>query len=266
MALLADSHAHLIDKAYRNDSAKVIERALDSGVKLIINLGYDIKTSLRAVEMADRYPFMYASAGVHPHEAERAPKNYLDKLRELAVKKKIIAIGEIGLDYYRDLSPRKKQQEVFRKQLKLAQEVELPVIIHDREAHQEVLDIVREEQGGKNSGVFHCFSGDWEMAQQCIEMGFYISIAGPVTFKNSRSLQEVAKKIPLDRILVETDCPYLTPVPYRGKRNEPAYVKYTVEKIASLRGMNWEEFAQAVYKNTQKVFRLSKNNSESPQG
>lgn len=257
MTYLADSHAHLIDKAYRNDSAEVIQRALDSGVKLIINLGYDIKTSLRAVDMADRYPFMHASAGVHPHEAERVPHDFLDKLRELAQEKKIIAVGEIGLDYYRDLSPRKKQQEVFRKQLKLAQEVGLPVIIHDREAHQDVLEIVKEEQGGKNGGVFHCFSGDWEMAQECIEMGFYISIAGPVTFKNSCSLQEVAQKTPLNRILVETDCPYLTPVPYRGKRNEPAYVKHTVEKIASLREMKWEEFAQAVYENTQNVFNLN---------
>ncbi len=257
MAFLIDSHAHLIDRAYRRDSTEVIQRALDTGVKLIINLGYDMKTSLRAVEMAERYPFMYACAGVHPHEAKRVPTGYLDQLRELARKKKIVAVGEIGLDYYRDLSPRKKQQEVFREQLKLAQEVSLPVIIHDREAHQEVLAVVREEQGGENSGIFHCFSGDWEMAEECIDLGFYISIAGPVTFKNSRSLQEVAQKTPLERILVETDCPYLTPVPYRGKRNEPAYVKYTVEKIAALRGMKWEEFAMAVYENTKRLFHLN---------
>lgn len=256
MTFLADSHAHLIDKAYRNDSKAVIQRALDIGVKLIINLGYDIKTSSRAVDMAQDYPFMYASVGVHPHEAARVPKDYLQNVKELALNKKNVAIGEIGLDYYRDISPRKKQQQAFREQLQLAQEMRLPVIIHDREAHKEVLKIVREEQGGKNGGVFHCFSGDWEMAQQCIELGFYISIAGPVTFKNSDSLREVAQKVPLHRLLVETDCPYLTPVPYRGKRNEPAHVKYTVETIAALRGMKWEELAQVTYTNTKKCFQL----------
>lgn len=256
MDYLADSHAHLIDKAFRKDEEKVIKRAREEGVRLIINLGYDLRTSLAAVNLAQDYPFIYASVGIHPHEAARVPDNYQERLKGLSKKEKVVALGEIGLDYYRDLSPRNKQQEVFREQLRVARELAFPVIIHDREAHQDILKILQEERGGSNGGVLHCFSGDWEMAKKCMEMGFYISIAGPVTFKKSEKLQEVAKKLPLDRILVETDCPYLAPVPFRGKRNEPSYVKYTLEKIASLRGMKEEELARATYDNTRKVFRL----------
>ncbi|RQD76006.1 MAG: TatD family deoxyribonuclease [Candidatus Syntrophonatronum acetioxidans] len=256
MASLADSHAHLIDKAYRRDEKEVIQRALDKGVKLIINLGYDLRTSLAAVKLAQDYPFIYASVGIHPHEAGKVPENYQERLKKMAQREKVVAIGEIGLDYYRDLSPRKKQQEVFKEQLRVARELKYPVIIHDREAHEDILRILEEERGGEYGGVLHCFSGDWKMARKCIDMGFHISIAGPVTFKKSDKLQEVAKKLPLDRILVETDCPYLAPVPFRGKRNEPSYVKFTLEKIASLRGIRWEDLAQATYENTKRVFNL----------
>ncbi len=256
MTYLADSHAHLVDKAYKKDEGEVVQRAYDNGVRLIINVGYDLKTSLASVDLAGDYDFIYTAAGIHPHDAKNVPDNYQDRLKKLAGKDKVVAIGEMGLDYYRDMSPRKVQQEVFREQLMVAQELKLPVIIHDREAHEDVLKIIEEEEGGKNGGVFHCFSGDWTMAKRCLELGFYVSIAGPVTFKNSKTLQEVARKLPLDKILVETDCPYLTPVPFRGKRNEPAYVKYTAEQITSIRNMNWEELALATYENTKRVFNI----------
>ncbi len=256
MVSIADSHAHLIDKAFKSDEEEVIKRAQDKGVRLIINLGYDLKTSLAAVKLAEDYNSIYASVGIHPHEAGKVPDNYQERLKKLAQKEKVVALGEIGLDYYRDLSPREKQKEVFRELLRVAREIRYPVIIHDREAHDDILKILEEEKGGENGGVLHCFSGDWNMAQKCIDMGFYISIAGPVTFKKSDKLQEVAKKLPLNRMLVETDCPYLAPVPFRGKRNEPSYVKFTLERIASLRGDRWEDLAQATYDNTRRVFNL----------
>ncbi len=256
MVSIADSHAHLIDKAFKRDEEEVIKRAQDKGVRLIINLGYDLKTSLAAVKLAEDYNSIYASVGIHPHEAGKVPDNYQERLKKLAQKEKVVALGEIGLDYYRDLSPREKQKEVFRELLRAAREIRYPVIIHDREAHDDILKILEEEKGGENGGVLHCFSGDWNMAQKCIDMGFYISIAGPVTFKKSDKLQEVAKKLPLNRMLVETDCPYLAPVPFRGKRNEPSYVKFTLERIASLRGDRWEDLAQATYDNTRRVFNL----------
>lgn len=256
MVYLADSHAHLVDKAYEGDREEVIKRAADNSLKLIISLGYDLKTSYAALNLAERYDFLYTAVGVHPHCAKSVPLDYRERLKELASREKVVAVGEIGLDYYRDLSPRKKQQEIFREQLRLAQEVRLPVIIHDRDAHQDVLNIIKEEAGGRYGGVIHCFSGDWEMAAECMELGFYISIAGPVTFKNSETLQDVARKLPLDRILVETDSPFLSPVPFRGRRNEPVYVKLTVEKIAALRGMRWEDVAQATFENTRRVFKV----------
>lgn len=256
MAYLVDSHAHLVDKVYKGDRQQVIQRALQGGVKLIINLGYDLQTSSSALEMAEQYPFMYAAAGIHPHGAKNVKTGYLEDIKGLASREKAVAVGEIGLDFYRDLSPRHRQEEVFREQLRLARILKLPVIIHDREAHQEVLDIVEEEEGGQFGGVFHCFSGDWKMAEKCLELGFYISIAGPVTYKKSATLREVARRLPLDRVLVETDCPYLTPVPFRGKRNEPAYVRFTVEEIATLRNMQWEELAGFIYDNTRRLFNI----------
>ncbi|OAT86151.1 hydrolase TatD [Desulfotomaculum copahuensis] len=234
----------------------MLDRARAAGVVLIINAGYDLPSSRRAVDLAAEYDFIYAAVGVHPHEVAGLPADYLDTVRELSRQAKVVAIGEIGLDYYRDLSPREVQRRVFREQLALAKELNLPVVIHDRDAHGDVLDILRKDGAGPGGGVLHCFAGSLEMAAACLEMGFYISFAGPVTYPNARRPKEVAAAVPLERLLVETDSPYLTPQAHRGKRNEPAYVRYVAEQIAALRGIAPAELARAATANARRVFGL----------
>lgn len=251
-----DTHAHLNDRQFAQDLDQVLERASKRGVTYIVNVGYDLDASRVSVELAQRYAKVYAAVGIHPHDAADVKEETYDSLRFLATKPKVVAIGELGLDYYRDLSPRDKQKEVFRRQIALARELKLPVIIHDRDAHGDMLGILRQEKAGDVGGVMHCFSGSWEMAKQCLDMGFYISLAGPVTFKNAKRPQEVARRVPIDRLLVETDCPYLAPEPYRGKRNEPAFVTEVVERIAELRNMSAVELAYRTTENAKKVFGI----------
>lgn len=251
-----DTHAHLYDPAFDEDREEVINRYREAGGKELICVSFDLDSISKAVELAEKYDFMYASAGVHPHDAKGIPGNYLDLLFDWGRHPKVVALGEMGLDYYRDLSPRETQRRVFREQLSLAREIGKPVIIHDREAHEDLLDILRKDGVGEAGGVMHCFSGDREMARECINLGFYISLAGPVTFKNARKLKEVAASVPLDRLLVETDCPYLAPEPRRGRRNEPAFVKYVVEHVAQLRDMAPDELASATGANARKLFGL----------
>lgn len=254
--VFVDTHAHLVDEAYDGDRKEVIHRAGAAGVTRIVNVGYDLDSSRSSVALAGEYDFVYAAVGVHPHDAARAPADYLEKLSELARGQKVVAIGETGLDYYRNLSPRLDQQRVFREQLALARDLELPVIIHDRDAHGDLLAILRRDGLGRAGGVLHCFSGSWEMARECVRMGFYISIAGVVTYPKSTRLKSIAVNLPAERLLVETDCPYLTPEPRRGRRNEPAYVRYVIEHIAGLRGVPAAELALITTENARRLFGL----------
>lgn len=254
--ILFDTHAHLNDEQFAADLPEVVERAREAGVTRIALVGYDFPSSLEALKIAKRYEGMYAVIGVHPHDASTLDEEILTKLKVYAKEPEVVAIGEIGLDYYRDLSPREVQQDAFRRQIRLAGELKKPIVIHDRDAHGDTVQILREEKAGKNGGILHCFSGSWEMARQCMTLGFHISIAGPVTYQNAHKLLEIAKLVPLDRLLVETDCPYLAPHPFRGKRNEPARVRLVAEKIAELRRIPLEQLAAATTKNALEVFHL----------
>ncbi|HHU33556.1 MAG: TatD family hydrolase [Zhaonellaceae bacterium] len=254
--MLFDTHAHLNDEAFTEELEKVLVRAQEAGVGSIANIGYDLPSSRRAIEIAKLYSSCYAAVGIHPHDAKSVTDKTYDELEKLLQEPKVVAVGEIGLDYYRDLSPRDKQQAVFREQIQLAKEYKLPITIHDRDAHGDILEIIKEEQAGEYGGILHCFSGSWEMAKVCMKLGFHISLAGPVTFKNARKLQEIALKIPLDFLLLETDCPYLAPEPYRGKRNEPAYVAEVAKFIADLKNMELKELARITTSNAKIVFRL----------
>lgn len=253
--MLFDTHAHLDSGQYQDDREEVIARARDAGVGLICNVGYDLPSSRRSIAIARDHEGIYAAVGVHPHDASTLDEGALDALRSLAGDPRVVAIGEIGLDYYRDLSPRKVQKEAFRRQIALARQLKLPIIIHDRDAHQDVMAVLREEGARNAGGIFHCFSGDAAMARECLELGFHIALGGPVTFSNGGRAQEVARVVPPDRLLVETDCPYLAPAPYRGRRNEPAYVRLVAEKIAALRGLDPEELAAGTTENALRLFR-----------
>jgi len=250
--MLIDTHAHLDLAEFDRDRPAVLERAWANGVDYIINIGFDLASSRRSIALAAQQPRIFAAVGVHPHDAAKADNSTWAALPDLATAPKVMAVGEIGLDYYRDLSPRPVQQAAFRRQIRMARELNLPIIVHNRDAHADTLRILKDEKAGE--GVLHCFSGSWEIARECLELGFYISIAGPVTFTNAPKLQEVAQKVPLDRLLVETDCPYLAPVPHRGKRNESAYVRLVAEKIADLRGLPLAELAAATSANARRLF------------
>jgi TatD DNase family protein len=255
--ILFDTHAHLNDTGYNNDRDEMIQRARQAGVVHIVNVGFNLASSRESLKLADRYDLIYAAVGIHPHDAAEAGPGYLEELEKMAAHPRVVAIGEIGLDYYRDLSPRPVQRKVFTEQMALAKKLQKPIIIHDRDAHGELMDILRKERLGPAGGVMHCYSGSREMARECLAMGFYISIAGPVTFSNAARLKEVAAGIPPDRLLIETDAPYLTPAPYRGKRNEPAHVLYTAQEVARLRGMETEDLAKMCTGNGRKLFRIA---------
>ena len=254
--MLIDSHAHLDDERFDKDRDQIIKSLKEEGIELVINPGADVGSSIKAVALAEKYPNVYAAVGVHPHDAKTMDENTIDLLRSFTNREKVVAIGEIGLDYYYDNSPRDIQRKRFREQLDLAKEVGLPVIIHSRDAAKDTFDILKEAQDGTLKGVMHCYSGSVEMAREYINLGFYISLAGPATFKNARVAMDVAKVVPIDRLLIETDSPYLTPEPHRGKRNEPAYVRYVAGTIAELRGMTFEELARKTAENTKRLFNI----------
>jgi TatD DNase family protein len=251
---LIDSHAHVHFPHFDADRDAVIERARQAGLVAIVDIGTDLASSRAALALAEQHDFIYATVGVHPHDAKTVDQKVLDELRSLARHPKVVAIGEIGLDYYRDLSPRPIQRRAFADQLALATELELPVVIHSRDAHDDVLATLRDWDG---VGVMHTYAAGPERLDDVLAMGFYIGLSGPVTFSNARRLREVAEMVPLDRLLVETDCPYLTPEPHRGKRNEPAYVRYVVEAVARARGVSTENTANATTENTRRLFGLS---------
>ena len=256
---LFDTHAHLgLESFYDKDLEEVLARADGAGVKFIATVGIDLEESRKAVAIAAGHERVYAIVGVHPHEAKGVTDATLEEMARLARHEKVVAYGEIGLDFYRNRSPRRAQIAVFRDQIRLARKLGLPIVIHDRDAHEETLRILKEEKVDEVGGIIHCFSGDVRMAWDCIAMGFLVSIPGTVTFKKAKQVHDVVREVPLDYLLVETDCPYLTPVPHRGKRNEPAYVRYTAEAVAELKGLSLGEVAAATTQNALRVFGLDR--------
>lgn len=254
--MLIDSHAHLDDRRFDKDRDKLIKRLKEDDVDIVINPGADFLSSVKSVKMSEDYDNVYAAVGIHPHDAKSMDDETINVLRDLAKKGKVVAIGEIGLDYHYDNSPRDIQKKRFREQIKLAKELNLPIIVHDRDAHKDTFDIISDEFDGKLTGVIHSFSSSVEMAKKYIDMGFYISFSGPITFKKAKQPKEVAKEIPVDHILIETDSPYLTPEPHRGKRNEPLNVRYVAGMIAELKGISFEEVAKKTAENTKKLFNI----------
>lgn len=255
---LIDSHCHLDFPEFDPDREAVLARARTAGVSRLVNPGADLRSSQRAVALAETYPEVYAAVGVHPHDASTLDDQTLARLRQLATHPKVVAIGEIGLDYYRDLSPRAQQRAAFHAQLELAAELRLPVIVHQREAADDVLTILRAWAGRLTSGgVLHAFSASHlAMAKEALAMGFYIGIGGPITFANAGKLRETVPKLPLERLLIETDAPYLTPHPYRGQRNEPAHLVWVARRLAELHGVPLGALAGQVSDNTRRLFRL----------
>lgn len=251
---MVDSHAHLEDEKYDKDREEVIEEC-KKDLTFLINVGSNILTSKQSIKLAHNYDFIYASVGIHPHDAQKE-FDKVEEIERLALQEKVVAIGEIGLDYYYNDPPKEFQKEVFIKQIRLAKKLNLPIIIHDRDAHGDILDILKQEWTKDLRGVFHSYSGSVEMAFQAIEMNFYISLGGPVTFKNAKKPKEVVKAVPIEKLLIETDSPYLTPEPYRGKRNTPVYVKFVAEKIAELREMSYEEVCRITAENAIKLFDI----------
>ena len=251
-----DSHAHLDDKRFNKDRDEIIRYLHDDGIEAVLNPGADLKSSKKAVEIAEKYPNIYAAVGCHPHDTKYMDDETMNIFRELAKSKKVVAIGEIGLDYYYNNSERDVQKKWFREQIRLAKELDLPYIVHDRDAHEELLRIMKEEHYDGARGVLHCYSGSVEMAREFIKLGFYISLAGPVTFRKARVPKLVAKEIPFDKLLIETDSPYLTPEPFRGKRNEPMYVRFVAEEIAEIRNVSLDEVAEKTNQNFKTLFNI----------
>ena len=254
--MLIDSHAHLEMPEFKKDLEAVIQRAEESGVGYIFTVGTEKKDWRKALEIANSHPSIYAILGVHPHNAKEIDEETYPVLEELCQNEKVRAFGEIGLDFFRSLSPRDIQLKKFREQIGLAKELRLPIVVHDREAHRETMEILKSEKAEECGGIIHCFSGNYEMAEVCIEMGFYISIPGSITFKSAEGFREIVKKIPLESLLVETDAPFLTPEPFRGKRNEPSYVRYTAQKVAEIKNVSFEKVAEVTTENALRVYKL----------
>ncbi|MBP3953497.1 TatD family hydrolase [Bacillus suaedae] len=256
--MLFDTHVHLNAEQFTDDVEEVISRAKAAGVGHMVVVGFDELTINKALELIERYDELYAAVGWHPVDAIDMTDDHLNWLESLASHPKIVALGEMGLDYHWDKSPKDIQKEVFRKQIQLAKKVKLPIIIHNRDADQDIVTILKEEQANEVGGIMHCFGGSVEIARECLDMNFYISLGGPVTFKNAKRPKQVAKEIPMDRLLIETDCPYLAPHPYRGKRNEPAYVKLVAEQIAELKEVSFEEISRQTTANAIRLFGINR--------
>ncbi len=257
--MLIDTHTHLDDSRYDDDRDAMMARAREAGVGMFITIGCDLTTSRSAAALADRFPFVYASVGVHPHEVKHIEDNWYDEFRRLAGNDRVVAYGEIGLDYHYNHSSPKEQRERFREQIQLARELKLPVIIHTREAQEDTITILKEEKASEIGGVLHCFSGDGWLAKEALDLGFYLSFSGILTFQNATALREIARHTPLDRVLIETDCPYLSPVPYRGKRNEPANVTLVAQQLASLHApsRSLEHISELTSDNAKQLFKIA---------
>lgn len=249
-----DSHAHYDDNSFSEDITEILTTLPEKGVSHIVNCGTDINSCKNLAEISDKYDYIYFAAGIHPHEAEAADNGFIEKLREFTKNPKCVAIGEIGLDYHYDFSPRDIQKDVFEKQLILAKELDLPVIIHDREAHEDTLKLLRKYNP---KGIVHCFSGSVEMAKDIVKLGMLIGLGGAVTFKNAKKPVEVAGYVPLESLVLETDCPYMTPVPFRGKRNDSSLIAITADFIADLKGISTQELLNITALNAKNIFGIS---------
>ena len=255
---LVDTHAHLHFPEFAEDLDAVLARARAAGVRAMVTIGTDRDTNPAAVALAERHPEIYATVGIHPHDAAAATEADFDALERLARGcAKVVALGEMGLDFFRNLSPRDAQERAFRRQIALARALRKPIVVHCRDAHDETLQILAGERVDETGGVMHCFSGDVEVARRSLDLGLLISLAGPVTYKNARALPEVARFVPEDRLVVETDCPYLPPHPHRGQRNEPAHVAITAARVAELRGTDPDALGEALTRNAARLFHLS---------
>ena len=253
--MLFDSHAHLDDDKFCDDREEIINGLKNSGVSYVVNVGADYETSLNSVNLSAKYDFIYASVGVHPYDAKTVTDDLMDKFRSMVKEnKKIVAIGESGLDYSYEETDKEAQKDAFIKHIKLADELGLPIIVHNRDSHKDMLDILMQHKPQK--AIIHCYSGSLEMAKILVKMGYYISFSGTVTFKNAKNLKEAAKWVPLENLLIETDCPYLSPEPERGTRNNPTKVRYTAEVIAELKGVTFEEVAQKTLENAKRVYNI----------
>ena len=252
--MLFDTHAHMYDQAFDADRRELLEGLPGQGVGLLMNPGCSFEDSRLSVELARKYPFVYAAVGTHPDSADEVTEGVIRQYRELCQNEKVKAIGEIGLDYYYEDIPRELQKKAFLMQMELAKEVGLPVIVHDRDAHEDAMAIVRSFPGV--TGVFHCYSGSAEMARQLVDLGWYIGFTGVLTFKNARKAIETAQSIPLERIVLETDCPYMAPEPFRGKRNHPGYLYRVAEKLAEIRGLSVEEIRAVTTENGKRLYRI----------
>ena len=256
--MIFETHTHFDDKAFDEDRDEAIKAAVDVGVSRIVNVGASMDSSKTSVELALKYPEIYAAVGVHPEDCESLTEEDIQILKNYALDKgnKVVAVGEIGLDYYWDEPQRDIQKKWFVRQLQLSKEVNLPIIVHSREAAKDTLDIIKEEHNGSTGGVIHCFSYGIEMAKEYLDMGYYLGVGGVVTFKNGRKLKDVVEYTPIDRIVVETDSPYLAPVPNRGKRNTSANLPFIIEEIASIKGMSPTQVEEATYENAMKLYKL----------
>ncbi len=253
--MLFDTHAHINDEAFNLDRAEILEKLPEQGISLMLNAGCSLSSSRECIAMAEKYPYIYASVGSHPDAADEVNDDVLEEYRKLCkLHPKIKAIGEIGLDYHYEDIPRELQKKAFIAQLELARELDMPVIVHERDAHEDGMAIIK--QFPEVTGVFHCYSGSAEMARQLTDLGWYIGFTGVLTFKNARKAIETAQSIPLDRIVIETDCPYMSPEPFRGKRNDPSRVRYVAEKLAEIRGISTEEAMGITFENGKRLYRI----------
>lgn len=253
--MIFDTHAHYDDQQFDTDRAELLDSMKTLGVSAIVNVGASLNGCQRAVELAKKYPFIYAAVGIHPDETGALNEETFDKLKVWCREDKVVAVGEIGLDYYWDIQPREIQKEWFIRQLELAQELSLPVNIHSRDAAEDTFYIMKEHANGPG-GIIHCFSGSKELALEYVKLGFYIGVGGVVTFKNGKKLKQVAEVVPLERLVLETDCPYLAPEPYRGKRNHSGYIRYVAKEIARLKETTYEEVITQTEINAKEVYRL----------
>ncbi len=255
--VLVDTHAHLDMKDFENDRDRVIKHAKEAGVAIIVTIGIDLESSQKAVELSQNES-IYATVGVHPHDAKSFGIDKEPEFKELARSPKVVAIGEIGLDYYRNLSPKNIQKKVFSRMMELAIETNLPIVVHNRDAYEDTLELIKEYRDDLSGGVIHCFSGDKYWARKFLDIDFYLSIPGIVTFSKAAALQEVVKWMPIEKMLIETDAPFLAPHPYRGKRNEPAYVKETALCISELKRISFEKIAEQTTENAYRIFKMDK--------
>ena len=256
-SMLIDTHCHLDFKDFDDDRPAVLKRSMDSGIGVIINVASSMEGTARSIQIAGENDFIYASAGIHPHEADKVSDNDIKLFAEFLNKPKVVAIGEIGLDYYKNISSKENQQRLFIRLLEIAKDASLPLIIHNRDAHTDMIDTLKNIIGSPINGVMHCFSGDEKFLKICLDMGFFISFTCNITYKNANSLREIVKLVPTDRLLLETDAPFLAPQAFRGKRNEPAYIKYVAEEISRIKGLSFEEIAGITTKNAGQLFKIN---------